>query len=614
MPDSLSNPQFDALRRALPCVLGDLDESAFEVIRPHLSWDWVELSAGDVLFVEGDPSDALYVVVSGRLQATLTTSTGEQLLVGEIGRGETVGEMGVFTGRPRRATITATRDSVLARIEIAAVEKILKAQPSLALNLNRVIIERLQRRNTSQKMTRSISNVAVVSISDGLRPGTVLRNLIPHLEKQQKTVSHINSALIDAAAGRTGAAQVIESDSNGHFWLVNYLDEIESRYNLVLYETDSTPSAWTRRCLRQADEVWLFGTPEASPKLSNSEREYLSGVGAISRARQTLILLHPGEAEWAKGTLEFLAARPWVSRHYQLRSGHEKDFARVARFMSGTAIGLVLAGGGARGLAHIGVYRALEEAGIPIDSVGGSSIGSVLAACIACDWGWQRTFDQNRRVFLLNPTSDFNFFPVVSLLAGRKLDRILTGSFGEGKIEETWRPFFCVSSNYTRACEEVHTRGNLKRALLASMAIPGVFPPIVSGNDLLVDGSVLNNMPADVMARTGVSKIIAVDLHGNQECREFGCDQIPTTWHLLVDRFRSKARRRYHLPTMLTTLMTATTLNSYQKMSQVAADVDLLFKPDVRRFSLLDWNSYDLIVEQGYRHAQEVIAKKPSPF
>ena len=614
MAHSLSNPQLDALQRALPGLFGDLDETTFEAIRPHLTWKWVELGGGEVLFLQGDPSDALYVLISGRLQATVATPTGQHL-VGEIGRGETVGEMGVFTGQSRRATITAARDSVLARIEIATFEKILKVQPSLALNLNRIIIERLQRRNTSQKTIRNVTNVAVLSISERLRPGTVLQDLLPQLESGGQAVVHITSELIDAAAGRRGAAQVTETDSNSHRWLVNHLDELESRYSLILYETDRIPSAWTRRCLRQADEVWLLAAAGESPKLSDIERECLSGAGAVSRVRQTLILLHPGGAEWATSTPEFLAARPGVSRYYHLRAGQEKDVASLARFMSGTAVGLVLAGGGARGIAHIGVVRALEEAKIPVDSVGGTSIGSVLAACVARDWGWEQIFDVNRQVFLSNPTSDFNFPPLVSLLAGRKLDRILTGSFGESKIEEAWKPFFCVSSNYTQACEVVHTHGNFKRAILASMAIPGVFPPIVSGNDLLVDGGLLNNMPVDVMARTGVSNIMAVDLRpDDKQRRELGCDRVPATWQLLVDRLRPASRRRYYLPSMLATLMTSTTLNSYQKMSQVVADVDLLFKPDVRRFGLLDWKSYDLIVEQGYHDAMEVIAKNPSPF
>ena len=310
-----------------------------------------------------------------------------------------------------------------------------------------------------------------------------------------------------------------------------------------------------------------------------------------------------------------LRDRPGVDRHYHLRDGDENDLARVARFLSGKAVGLVLGGGGARGIAHIGVLRALVEAGVPIDAVGGTSIGSVLGACIASGWSWERVYEENRREFLGNPTSDYNFLPLVSLLAGRKLDRILTRIFGDTRVEELWLPFFCVSGNFTQAREVVHTRGGLKRALLASMALPGIFPPVVSGNDLLVDGGVFNIMPVDVMARTGVNNIMAVDLRPDDKQRpELTFDQVPGTWALLLDRLKSETRRRYQIPSMINMMMGANTLNGQQKRSQVIADVDVLFNPDVRRFGLLEWKSYDLLVEEGYRHAQEVLAKQPWPF
>jgi len=608
---TLLHSQIDALRQVLPRLLGDLDEATFEAIRSRLTW--VELAGGEVLFKEGDPSDALYLLVSGRLQAIVTCVDGEPEVVGEIGRGESVGEMGVFTGKPRRASVLAMRDSLLARIDLAELQAVMKAAPLLALSLNRVIIERLQRRNTSQKPSRNVTNVAVVSVSHGLAPGAMLRKLIAELEAQQQAALHLTSGSIDAAAGRAGAAQVTDEDPDGRQWLVNYLDELEGRYSLVFYEADPHPTEWTRRCLRQADEVLFVANAGLSPELSATEVACLAG--ATTRVRQNLVLLHPPDAARAEGTLSFLARRPNVQRHYHLREGNRNDLARLARFLSGNAVGLVLAGGGARGIAHIGVFRALEEAGVPVDSLGGTSIGAVLAACMACDWGWQKMYRENKRDFLSNPTSDFNFIPLVSLLAGRKLDRMVARAFGDVHIEEMWRPFFCVSSNYTRACEQVHTRGELKRAMLASMAIPGVFPPVVSGNDLLVDGGVFNNMPVDVMARTGVRKILAVDLRpDNKQRRELTFKDVPGAWALLADRFRPRAQRRYQIPSMLTTLMAANTLTGEQKMCQVVVDVDLLFNPDVRRFGLLEWKSYDLLVEEGYRHAQEVLAKNPWPF
>ena len=276
------------------------------------------------------------------------------------------------------------------------------------------------------------------------------------------------------------------------------------------------------------------------------------------------------------------------------------------------AIGLVLAGGGARGLAHIGVFRALEEAGIPIDSVGGTSIGSIMGACYAFDWGWKRVYDENKGPFLSNPTLDYNWLPMVSLLSGRRLAKILDASPIHGiDIEDLWLPYYCVSTNYTQAAEHVHTRGNLQRAVTASMAIPGVFPPVIHGTDLLVDGGCFNNMPVDVMARTGVGTILAVDLRPQDKPRgDWGFDKVPGTWSLIFDHFRKRSDRRYPLPSIVATLMTTTFLSSAQKVTTLLGDVDLLFNPDVSRFGMLEWRSYDDLVDTGYQHAKEMLTAK----
>jgi NTE family protein len=450
----------------------------------------------------------------------------------------------------------------------------------------------------------------VLSTGEGTAASPLLERLVGELQNQGRQVLLLTSMMIDAAAGRPGAAQADEDDLPGRRWLITHLDQLESRYDLVCYQTDAAPTAWTHRCLRQADEVLLVADGTASPELSWLERACFGGARTVGRARQTLVLLQPAGTEAARGTGRFLAARPRVQRHFHVRAGEERDLGRLARYLSGQAVGLVLAGGGARGLAHIGVFRALMEAGVPIDAVGGTSIGSVLGACLAAGWAWEKIYRLNKREFLSNPTSDFNFLPLISLLAGRKLDRILETFLGGLDIEDLPLPFFCVSTNYTQACEHVHSRGSLKSALLASMAIPGVFPPIVHGDDLLIDGGVFNNMPVDVMARTGVRTILAVDLRPQDKKRgplNFG--ELPSPWMLLLDRLRSKATRRYPVPSMLTTLMAANTLNSDQKMSAVAHDVDLLFNPEGSHFGLLEWKAFDQLVDLGYRHAQKMLAK-----
>ncbi len=609
MSPDVNDAEMDVLRRAFPRLLGQLDEESLAAIRPHLVWKWVERAGGAVLFNEGDPSDCIYVVVSGRLQASVAGPGGEPQVVGEIGRGESVGEMGAFTEEPRRATVAALRDSLLVRVELSAFQKMLAACPALALTLSRVIIERLQKRNVSQKPSHNVINICVLPLSPGIEAGPLLADLQAELQAQEQTALHLTSEAIDQAAGRAGAAQAEKGDQEAHHWLLRYLDELESRYSLVLYQADAALTPWTRRCLRQSDEVVLLGDSRAVPDLSEVERSCLAGERSLTSARQTLVLLHPADAIWARGTPEFLALRPKVYRHLHLRPGRKSDLARLARFLSGRAIGLVLAGGGARGLAHIGIFHALEEAGVPIDAFGGTSIGSVLGACMAADWGWEKVYTENKREFISNPTSDFSLLPLIAILRGRKLDRILERGFPGISVEELWSPFFCVSSSYTHAREVMHTRGNLKQALLASMAIPGVFPPVLNERDLLVDGGIFNNLPVDQMARRGVSTIMAVDLRPRGKAPEINFDRLPSNWAFLLDRLKPHGQRRYAVPSLITTLMAANTLNSQQKTMEVIGDVDVLFQPDVNGFGLLEWKSYDSIVDRGYQHARERIAE-----
>ncbi|MEO8439695.1 MAG: patatin-like phospholipase family protein [Spartobacteria bacterium] len=597
------------LRRIFPRLLGSLSEASLVSLRPHLVWELVERAGGEVLFEEGTPSDCLYIVVSGRLQASVADPDGSARVVGEIGRGESVGEMGTLSQEPRRATVTALRDTLLARIGLDTFREMLEACPELAIDFTRLLIERLQRQNRSEKPVQNVVNLAVLPLADGVEAGELLESLTAELRSQGTTVLHLTSAMVDSAAQRVGAAQATAADHEAHRWLIGYLEQLEGRYSLIFYEADAAVTPWTLRCLRQCDEVLLLADISGNTELSEVERRCLHCENPASAARQTLLLRHRDAGAWATGTPAFLAARPRVHRHFHLRQGYRQDVARLARFLGGRAVGLVLAGGGARGLAHIGVYRALEEAGVEIDAFGGTSIGSLLAASMACDLRWAEVFEANRGESLGNPTRDVNFLPLVSLLTGRRLDRILAARTKGACIEELWQPFFCVSSSLTRAREVEHKRGDLKRALLASMAIPGVFPPVVHGNELLFDGGLFNNLPIDVMARSGVQKIIAVDLRVKGRVEEMSFEELPSRWQLLRDHFRPKNQRRYRVPSLVTSMIASSMLNSHRKTERLIGDVDLLFTPEVEGFGLLEWKSYDAIVERGYEHACKVLAQ-----
>lgn len=229
---------------------------------------------------------------------------------------------------------------------------------------------------------------------------------------------------------------------------------MERQHDFVLYEADPTPTTCSKRCLRQADRILLVGDTAARPGLSPIEASLLLSDGLAPRE---LVLVHPRGAARPTDTSAWLAPRDVVG-HHQLRRGSRPDYERVARFMSGRATGLVLGGGGARGATHLGVIRALEEAGIPIDLVGGSSVGSVMAGLYAMGW------DHETRVgklvngysarWAIEPT-----LPLVSLSSAHRMEQFLLDGFGRVRIEDLWTRYFCVSVNLSRAEQVVHERG-----------------------------------------------------------------------------------------------------------------------------------------------------------
>ncbi|GAB3967111.1 hypothetical protein GCM10028806_08840 [Spirosoma terrae] len=197
--------------------------------------------------------------------------------------------------------------------------------------------------------------------------------------------------------------------------------------------------------------------------------------------------------------------RPWISQHYHIRQGLARDIARLARILSGTANGVVLAGGGAKGFAHLGVVKALQEFSIPIDFLGGTSVGGLLAASISFDQPLDIMHQHLHQAALFNPTKDYSWLPLISLIRGKRIDQMIQETVrafignSEVGIEDMWLPLFTISSNFHQAREEIHTRGPLVKYLKATTAIPGVFLPVIDGDNLLVDGGIFNNFPADIM-------------------------------------------------------------------------------------------------------------------
>lgn len=598
------------LMRYLHGFLGEVEPGALELLQQHLQW--VELAGGETLMSQGEPGDAMYLTVSGRLRAYISDDDGRQRMVREITRGQMVGEMSLYTDEPRSATLVAIRDTVLVRLGKAEFKQLLSISSQVSIALTRQIIQRLQTEDSRSSMDRPVT-IGLLPVSAGVDLAGIAAALAEQLRKIGR-VAVVDPAMLDADLGVPGITHREQGDAVTNRSIAVRLDEIEAEHDFVLLLSDATPTSWTSRCSRHCDELYLLADADAPPVIHAIEDECLVRRPARTDAAEILVLLHPAERLSPRGTAAWLERRP-IADHLHIRPALTRDMARLARLISRTAVGLVLAGGGARGIAHIGVYKALQERGIEIDVVGGTSIGSVMAGYVATDQGIDAVMANARKVFSSKPTSDFNFLPLLSLIKGRRLSGLvktalheLTGQDGI-RAEDMWKTYFCVTTNYSKASEHIVRRGPMRAAIMASLAIPGALPPVVIDGDLMCDGGTFNNFPVDVMrGMRGVGQVIGVDLSfGFSKPRRILNEEVPGTWALLRDRLRPRAQRRYRLPSLAAFLMNVTVLYSVSRQRQARKLTDVYMNPPLHRVGMLQWKRFEQIVAQGYAHACEVL-------
>ena len=554
----------------------DLDAIAQEI-------EWFGLPSGCQLFAQGDPADGLYVVLTGRLGVFRTEPDGKRRLVNEAVTGDVVGEMALLLGEPRSASVVALRDSELVRLRGKAFETLLDRHPELVLQLTRQLAGRLAHGLQPTPPNPVPRTLALLPLSPELQA-------VPFAQELARALRQLVSRVAVLTAGDAG-------DRN-----IERLNALEWTHDLVLYLAEPGLSPWTRLCLRQADHVLLLDRASCSDKLA-LEPAMLELLQRIAPRRLDLALVQPEGAALPLPAAAWRSAVP-IELVCHLRPSWPADHQRLARLIMGQAMGLVLSGGGARGLAHIGVVKALREAGVPLDLVGGTSMGAIVAACLAVEWDDAELAKRLRRAFVeVNPLRDYTL-PFIALVRGRVVASLLRDAFGGTRIEDLWRPFFCLSTNLTSGRVVVHREGPLWRALRASAAIPGVLPPVIEAGEVLVDGGVINNLPVDVMRRLGRGPVIAVDVAADRALTHVPPElEDCSPWQWLVHG------RRY-VPSIAAVLMRAGTINSEAQDRRMHRDADLLLRPPLASIGMLDWQAFDRTVEIGYRHTLQALASR----
>jgi NTE family protein len=320
-----------------------------------------------------------------------------------------------------------------------------------------------------------------------------------------------------------------------------------------------------------------------------------------------LLLIQPVELERPAGSEAWLDATG-ASRVFHLRRGHTPDFQRIARVVTGQSVGLVLSGGGARAYAHVGAIKALRERGVPIDFVGGSSMGGIVGAGLAMGWDQVEMDRRLRKAFVETSPLDDIALPLLAMTHGLKVGERLRTHFGETQIADLWLPFFCLSSNLTTGAYQLHRRGSLRHALRATIALPGVMPPATDGQNVLVDGAVMKNFPADIMRAAQAGPIVGVDVTTARSITADDVARPASVWRWIWSG-------QWRLgPPIVSLLMRAATVSTGRDLAAAREATDVLIQPDVSGIEIRDWAAYDPGVEAGYVATLAALDKVSRPI
>ncbi|PWN38990.1 hypothetical protein IE81DRAFT_326984 [Ceraceosorus guamensis] len=446
----------------------------------------------------------------------------------------------------------------------------------------------------------------------------------------------------------------------GKLKLAGWLAEQEQRYRLVLYVVDTAVSSpWAQTSIRQADCVLLVGFGD-DPSMGEYERLLL---GIKTTARKELVLLHPERSVPPGATRAWLKSRPWIHAHHHVelpgitrsaggstasgaasdpravkalrtlkakletslhrysgksrgaipgRPHHFSDFARLARRLCGKSIGLVLGGGGARGCAHVGFLRALEERGIPIDMVGGTSIGSLVGGLYAKEAEMVTTFGRvkkfaGRMASLWRFASDLTY-PVVSYTTGHEFNRGVFKALSDTHIEDMWLPFFCNTTNITWSRMEVHTTGYAWRYIRGSMTLAGLIPPLVDDGHMLVDGGYMDNLPVSVMMAMGAHDVFAVDVGSIDDTSPRSYGDTLSGWWVLLNKWNPWSDAR-NIPSITDIQGRLTYVSSVKTLDEAKSTPGCFYlRMPVEGFGTMEFGRFNEVQQIGYEASRAALA------
>jgi len=598
---------FPPLSLSTVATFKDVDAGAIAELEARL--DPINVPRDTHIVREGDAADALYVVVSGRFAVEIA---GESDPVAEIGHGATIGEIAFFAGGARTATVRAIRDSVVVRLTRQDFDELAQRAPAIWQSVTATLATRLAAQTKQAGKLRAGAHASrakppprtIAVIASGERP--IPDAFIAAL--QGFASAEPGNCLLkasDAQALLNGAGPADQSATQ-------ILNDLEARHDRIIFIADRALTPWSEKAIRHADEILLVATPLddplGAPVPLNPVEAFALKIHRRSTLRLALIHARKGVVQ---GTRHWLSVRdPAMHHHVALSDG--PSLGRLWRFLTGTALGYVACGGGALTAAHIGVYKALRDCGVELDLIGGTSGGAAMAAAFAQDSEPESIDAAVHRMFIEGRALHRYTLPRYGLIDHTHFDAHLQAEYGNGLIEDLWKPYFAVSADLSRYDLEIHRLGSIWQAVRASAAIPGLLPPFyTSDGRMLVDGSVIANVPLETMHTLKHGPNIVVSFRV-PESQTFAVDYaaLPARRDLIWRTLNPLRRDDLpHAPSAATVLVRSLMANrSHFERHLEPSDV-LLVPPTPEDMGALDWRRHSALMDAACRYTRAEIAR-----
>jgi predicted acylesterase/phospholipase RssA/CRP-like cAMP-binding protein len=658
----------------------------FEIPMPMLMtrFRYVHAVAGELVAAPDEEISHLKMVLAGRLRGTVVAAAptttgssctrGEGLTAGqqqqppapvpsrarprvaELTAGATLGLVELVTGARLTTEWRAVRDSNVARMPAQIFHMVAAKYPCVYPHMCRMLAQRsIQHADAwgghsvghdelHQQLVAGTVALIPITTDAGLNVQFVAETMSAAASAMGLSAATVDFELLKAGLGSRIHDTFGENAING--WLANQ----ENAHDMVIYVADQGdpaanihPTAWTHRCVRQADVVLYVACSPNADEATCTITPFEKGISDTTNARQELVILHldPSDDYRPVGTKHWLSARR-VQRHHHLRvhtdteaglqfdrTNVHSDFARLVRWLMGRSVGLVLGGGGARGCSHFGVLRALEEANVPVDLIGGTSIGAFVGALRSGTTNFKTSTQRGRAIgrilgsywaYLRDLTP-----PYASFFSGSTMNFELQQLFGTDVcIEDLWLPFYAVTTNVNEPAQNpvVHRNGRAWRYVRASMSLQGYLPPLCDTNpatgkvNLLLDGGYVSNLPVDSMRAQGAAFVIAVDVASVSESANYDYGDSLSGWWWLWQKVKYRPLFMWmpwssNRPKVLTMGELAAELSycaDYLKKKSSYNSADLVLRPPVNAYGLLQFDSFDEIMQHGFDHASAVIS------